>query len=110
MFDNENAVALQSAAATTVCREARESFQEGIVHLQSGEAAAAVAALSRSVEHAPAFPEAHLFLGIAQALSFDIYPAIDRLEEAARLAPDSFIAHYTLAQLNFKLRVPKPGY
>lgn len=103
-------VALQSATVPTLSREARQSFQEGIAHLQSGEAAEAVAALSRSVECAPAFPEGHVFLGIAQALTCDIYPAIDHLEEAAKLNPDSFIAHYTLAQLNFKLRTPQPGY
>jgi tetratricopeptide (TPR) repeat protein len=103
-------VALQGATAPALSQEARQSFQEGIAHLQSGEAAEAAAALSRSVECAPAFPEAHVFLGIAQALTCDIYPAIDHLEEAARLAPDSFIAHYTLAQLNFKLRTPQPGY
>jgi tetratricopeptide (TPR) repeat protein len=103
-------VALQSATAPALSREARQSFQEGIALLQSGDAAEAVAALSRSVEYAPSFPEGHVFLGIAQALTCDIYPAIDHLEEAARLAPDSFIAHYTLAQLSFKLRTPQPGY
>src|SRR4051812_37110769 len=103
-------VAPQSAPPPAVSIKAREYFQEGIVHLQSGEAVEAVAALSQSIEHAPAFPEAHVFLGIAQALTSEIYPAIDHLEEAARLAPDSFIAHYTLAQLNFKLRTPQPGY
>src|ERR1051326_8027596 len=103
-------VALQTATAPALSQEARHSFYQGIAHLQSGEAAGAVAALSRVVESAPAFPEAHVFLGIAQALTCDIYPAIDHLEEAARLAPDSFIAHYTLAQLNFKLRTPQPGY
>jgi tetratricopeptide (TPR) repeat protein len=103
-------VGLQSTTAPTLTREARESFQEGIAHLQSGEAAEAVMALSRTIEYAPTFPEAHIFMGIAQSLTCDIYPAIDHLEEAARLAPDSFIAHYTLAQLNFKLRVPKAGY
>jgi tetratricopeptide (TPR) repeat protein len=103
-------VAPQGAAPPALSRKARECFREGVTHLQSGEAAEAAAALSRCVEHAPAFPEGHVFLGIAQALTSKIYPAIDHLEEAARLEPDSFIAHYTLAQLNFKLRTPKPGY
>lgn len=107
---NELSVAPQGATAPFIARKARQAFQEGIAHLQSGEAAEAVGVLSRSVEYAPAFPEAHVFLGIAQALICNIYPAIDHLEEAARLAPDSFIAHYTLAQLNFKLRTPQPGY
>ncbi|HEY2380698.1 MAG TPA: hypothetical protein VGK48_05890 [Terriglobia bacterium] len=103
-------VTSQGAAPPAITPKARECFQEGVAHLQCGEAAEAVAALSRSVEHAPAFPEAHVFLGIAHALTSNIYPAIDHLEQAATLAPGSFIAHYTLAQLNFKLRTPKPGY
>src|SRR5262249_29878426 len=65
---------------------------------------------SQSLEHAPGFAEGHVFLGIAHSLNYDMYPAIDHLEEAGRLAPDSFAAHYTLAQLNFKLRIPETGF
>src|SRR5215831_130282 len=90
--------------------QAKQYFEEGTTHLQSGDAVAAVTAFSRSVEHAPAFPPAHLFLGIAYALTTNIYRSIDHLEEAAKLDPDSFAAHFTLAQLHFKLRTPKPGY
>ena len=49
-------------------------------------------------------------LGLATALSNTIYPAIDHPALAARLQPDSFAAPYTLAQLNFKLRIPQKGY
>ena len=90
--------------------QAQHHFQEGIVRLQSGDAAGAVAAFSQSLEHAPQFSEGHVFLGIAHSLTYNIYPAIDHLEEAGRLDPDSFAAHYTLAQLNFKLRTPQKGY
>ena len=103
-------VGLERTPPPAVSIQARQYFQEGMTHLQSGEAAEAVVALSQSIEHAPAFPQAHVFLGIAHALTSNIYPAIDHLEEAARLDPDSFTAHFTLAQLNFKLRIPKPGY
>jgi tetratricopeptide (TPR) repeat protein len=103
-------VAPKSAPPPAISIKAREYFQKGVAHLQSGDAADAVTALSQSIENAPAFPEAHVFLGIAQALTSNIYPAIDHLEEAAKLDPNSFAAHYTLAQLNFKLRTPKPGY
>ncbi len=90
--------------------EARDCFLEGLSKLQAGEPAEAVVVLSRAVELAPTFPEARTCLGLAYALTYNIYPAIDHLETAGNLDPDSFAAHYTLAQLNFKLRIPEKGY
>ena len=89
---------------------AQQYLAEGVQHIQTGDAEAAVAVLSLVVEEAPGYSDAHVFLGIAQALTHRIYPALDHLEEAARLDEGSFAAHYTLAQLNFKLRVPQKGY
>ena len=43
-------------------------------------------------------------------MTSNIYPALDHLEIATKLEPDNFAAHYTLAQLNFKLRIPQRGY
>ena len=103
-------VALQGAPPPALSIQARQYYQEGMACLQAGDATAAVAALSRSIAHAPGFTDAHVYLGIAHALTSNIYPAIDHLEEAARLDPDSFAAHFTLAQLNFKLRITKNGY
>ena len=100
----------QCPAALDLPREAVECFQRGVELLQLGDSGGALVALSRSIELAPAFGEAHVFLGLANALSNKIYPAIDHLELAAQLQPDSFAAHYTLAQLNFKLRIPQKGY
>jgi tetratricopeptide (TPR) repeat protein len=102
--------ALQSLQSASLSALAKQSFHQGVECLQSGEAAAAVAALSRSVAHAPDFAPAHVFLGIAHALTSNIYPALDHLELATQLEQDSFAAHYTLAQLNFKLRIPQKGY
>jgi len=103
-------VAFERTAPPAVSVKASIHFQEGLAHLQLGEAEEAVAELSRSIQHAPTLPDAHMFLGIAHALTSNIYPAIDHLEEAAKLDPGSFAAHFTLAQLHFKLRTPKPGY
>jgi tetratricopeptide (TPR) repeat protein len=100
----------QCPPALNFSREAVECFREGVKRLQVGDAGAALAALSRSTEIAPDFGEAHVFLGLANALTCNIYPAIDHLELATKLQPDSFAAHYTLAQLNFKLRIPQKGY
>jgi tetratricopeptide (TPR) repeat protein len=104
------ALAWQCPSLATFPPEAIECFREGVGWLQTGDAGAALAALSRSTDLAPAFAEAHVFLGLANALSSNIYPAIDHLELATRLQPDSFMAHFTLAQLNFKLRIPQKGY
>jgi hypothetical protein len=112
-FDRDQFVdiplALQSNRPHGLSLQARHSFQEGIVSLQSGRAAAAVAALSRSVELAPDFTDARVFLGVAYSLASEIYPAMDELEIAARLDNDSFAAHFTLAKLCFKLRIPQKG-
>jgi tetratricopeptide (TPR) repeat protein len=90
--------------------EAVAWFLEGVELLQTGDARAALAALTRSTDIAPTSGEAHVLLGLANALVCNIYAAIDHLELATRLQPNSFAAHYTLAQLNFKLRIPQKGY
>ena len=78
----ETPAALRSASPTVLSVQARQCFQEGMACLQSGDAAAAVAALSRSIEHAPDYTDAHVFLGLAHALSYDIYPAMDQLRRS----------------------------
>lgn len=99
-----------SFRTTAPSASALQYFQQGLAGLQQGKAEEAVAALSHSVELAPAFADARVFLGIAHSLSCEIYPAIDQLEKATGLDPDSFIAQYALAQLYFKLRVVEKGY
>jgi len=103
-------VVLQRPRNAGVPALARQYVEEGVMHIQTGEAEAAVAALTLAVEQAPEYSDAHVFLGIAYALTHNVYPALDHLEEATRLDEDSFAAHYTLARLNFKLRIPQKGY
>jgi tetratricopeptide (TPR) repeat protein len=102
--------ALQFPALAELPTEARSSFQEGLVKLQEAEPEQAVSLLLRTVELAPSFPEARICLGLAYALTHNIYPAIDNLELAGELDPENFAAHFTLAKLNFKLRIPQKGY
>ena len=106
----EHSLTWQCPPILGVAPEALECFHEGLERLQTGDAGGALAALFQCTEMAPSFGEAHVFLGLANALSNKIYPAIDHLELAAELQPDSFAAHYTLSQLNFKLRIPQKGY
>jgi tetratricopeptide (TPR) repeat protein len=105
-----HALMLRFPAGQQLSTEVVDCFQQGMASLQAGDAAEAIPVLSRAVELAPHFPEARICLGLAFALTHDIYPAIDQLETAGKLDPESFAAHYTLAQLNFKLRIPQKGY
>lgn len=99
-----------SRPSPTIPWPAMGAFREGLEHFRSGNPGVAREAFSRSVQLAPESAEARIFLGLANALNCDIYPALDELEKATELQPDSFAAHFTLAQLNFKLRIPEKGY
>ena len=85
-------------------------FRDGLALMENGEPRAAAAAFSRAIESSPAFADAHICLGAAHAMASSIYPAFDHLEHAVELEPQSFTAHFLLAQLNFKLRIPQKGY
>ena len=103
-------VALQLPVHQALSTEAADCFREGLAKLQSAQPMEAVGLLCRTVELSPQFPEARICLGLAYALTHNIYPAIDHLETAGRLDPDNFAAHFTLAKLSFKLRIPQKGY
>lgn len=106
----KHGLVLQFPMGQQLSLEASDCFQDGMAKLQAGDAAEALPVLCRVVELAPQWPEARICLGLAYALTHNIYPAIDHLERAGSLDPESFAAHYTLAQLNFKLRIPQKGY
>jgi len=103
-------VALQLPTHWALSTEAGARFQEGLAKLQMAQPSEAVELLTRAVELAPHVAETRICLGLAYALTHNIYPAIDHLEAAGNLDPESFAAHYTLAKLNFKLRIPQKGY
>jgi tetratricopeptide (TPR) repeat protein len=87
-----------------------EPFRQGLIKLHSGQARDAVGLFSQAVQVAPTFAPAQVCLGVALAVTYDIYPALDHLQLAVQLEPESFTAHYLLAQLYFKLRIPQKGY
>lgn len=86
------------------------ALDEGVRHLQMGDASLAVAEFAHAVALAPDFSGARVFLGMAHALAHEIYPALDQLEKAVELDEEDFAAHFVLAQLNFKLRILPTGY
>jgi len=89
---------------------AKEALSEGVMHLQMGNPSMAVAEFSTAVTLAPDFAGARVFLGMAHALAYEIYPAFDHLEKAVELDEEDFAAHFVLAQLNFKMRILPAGY
>ena len=101
-------LAIRDAADLSL--QASQHLREGLEQLSIGEPAAAVVAFNSALEHAPHLPDAHVGVGIAYAMTSRIYPAIDHLTRAAELEPGNFHAHFKLAQLYFKLRVPAKGY
>ncbi|HLI64204.1 MAG TPA: hypothetical protein VKV05_12455 [Terriglobales bacterium] len=90
--------------------EAQRDFALGVELLGIGEPQKAVERFERVLEIAPEFADGHVALGIAYAVTSNIYPALDHLEHATVLAPNSFFAHFKLGHLYFKLRVPRKGY
>jgi tetratricopeptide (TPR) repeat protein len=90
--------------------EAGASFRQGLEWMSLGEAVEAARCFEQALERAPDFADGHVGLGMALAVSAQIYPALDHLETATRLEPGNFYAHFKLGQLYFKLRVPQKGY
>jgi len=66
-------VALQLPAHLALSTEVVSCFEQGLAKLQVAEPAEAVELLTRAVELAPHFPEARICLGLAYALTYNIY-------------------------------------
>jgi tetratricopeptide (TPR) repeat protein len=106
----EVAEMMPRGSAAAVPAEALRSYHEGLARLGGGELNPAIACLEQALGSAPDFADGHVALGVAYAVAYRIYPAIDHLERAASLAPYDFSAHFKLGQLYFKLRIPQKGY
>ena len=103
-------VSLQTIDTSALSTAAIADFEEGVAMMEAGQSREAVASFSRVVDAEPTFTIGHVWLGMAHAVSCDVYPAIDHLERAAELAPDNFAPHYMLAKWYFTLRLPNKGY
>jgi tetratricopeptide (TPR) repeat protein len=78
--------------------------------LEIGEPREAIQKLEEAVACAPHYSDGYVGLGIAYAMTSQVYPALDSFERAAELDPTNFYAHFKLAQFHFKLRIPDKGY
>jgi tetratricopeptide (TPR) repeat protein len=110
VLDPEEILSIERAADSRLPEASRDLFRAGIERLNCGDAPEALQCFERVVAIEPAFADGHVGLGIAYAVNYQIYPAIDHLEKAATLEPPNFFAHFKLGQLYFKLRVPQKGY
>jgi tetratricopeptide (TPR) repeat protein len=90
--------------------QALEMFHEGMGYLNGGELRLAISSFEQALAAAPDFADGHVALGVAYAVDYRVYPAIDHLQRATSLAPGNFSAHFKLGQLYFKLRVAQKGY
>src|SRR6266496_727590 len=99
-------VALQLPANLPLSAEARICFQQGMAKLQMAEPADAVELLTRTVELAPYFSEARICLGLAYALTYNIYPAIDQLEVAGKIDPENFCRALHAGQAQLQVANP----
>ena len=109
-MDAENILSLERVPDSRLPGTALDLFRAGIEHLSCGDAGQALKSFKRLVEIEPRFANGHVGLGIAYAVDYEIYPAIDHFETAAAIEPRNFFAHFKLGQLYFKLRVPQKGY
>lgn len=109
-YEDPRGLAMERLGDRSLSVQASKHLRAGMEQLAMGEPAAASVAFNRALEHDPHLPDAHVGLGVAYAMTSRIYPAIDHLTHAAELEPGNFHAHFKLAQLYFKLRVPIRGY
>jgi tetratricopeptide (TPR) repeat protein len=86
----EGAAELERSPASRLPLGVHGLFQAGMERLNLGEAGAAAACFEQALSLAPEFADGHVGLGIAYALDSRIYPALDHLEEAIELEPESF--------------------
>ncbi|MGH9396675.1 MAG: hypothetical protein ACRD18_07470, partial [Terriglobia bacterium] len=99
-----------TASSLAVSPQAIQLFSEGLRRLERAEISQAVLCFERALERSPQFADAHVALGVAHAVECRVYPALDHLHRAADIEPANFNAHFKLAQIYFKLRIPRKGY
>jgi len=73
--------------------------------LESHERLNLVAQLRRAVELAPQVVELRVMLGMALCVNLEAQEAMDELQQAVEMAPDSFIAQLKYGELMMRLRV-----
>ncbi len=63
-----------------------------------------IAELRQACSQNPDNVDLHTVLGIAYAMNYEVYHAMDALEAARRIAPENFLAQFKYAELYYRLR------
>jgi len=97
-------LSLQEALGPKATRTLTRMFRDPRV-LDQHERADLVATLAQAVDLAPHVPEVRVMLGMALCVNLQAQEAMEQLREAARRAPNSFIARLKLGELLMRLRI-----
>jgi tetratricopeptide (TPR) repeat protein len=100
-YDGETRAALEDllrqAKASRAERSAMEALERGLEYLEAGRPRAARRKLERFVNSYPAHAEGRSALGICLLQLDEHVPALEQLQEAARLEPDEPLHRWNLA-------------
>ena len=91
---------LSEGAITHLARMFRDPYV-----LEPQERAALISQLRDAVSAEPAVSSLRVLLGMALCVDLDVQNGLEELRQAARLAPESFIARLKLGELLMRLRI-----
>jgi len=91
---------LSERAITHLARMFRDPYV-----LEPKERAALISQLRDAVSAEPAVSSLRVLLGMALCVDLDVQNGLEELRQAARLAPESFIARLKLGELLMRLRI-----
>ncbi len=91
---------------TPIVRDADALLLRGMEALEFNRIDEAVGVLRQAAELAPDSHDVQLIFGVALMRAMEMYPAIAALETAIALDPQSFFAHFRIAEAYMRMGVP----
>ncbi|MDO8431737.1 MAG: hypothetical protein Q7S58_04920 [Candidatus Binatus sp.] len=91
---------------TPIVRDADALLRRGMEALEFDRIDEAVGVLRQAAEIAPDSHDVQLIYGVALMRAMEMYPAIAALEAAIALDPQSFFAHFRIAEAYMRVGVP----
>ena len=97
-------IALPTVLGVDASNQLMRMFRDPRV-LEPHERGNLIAQLRKAVDLAPYVAEVRVLLGMALCVDLQVQDALEELREAARVAPDSFIARLKFGELLMRLRI-----